>query len=904
MSHPTKKDRIEFWESQKQAARQANNYVMIIGVMAIVGPIPLDWLVHRELFPTLLSIRAIMVPFLLITLWIGARYATTYRGICLAGGVAFAGSGIAIAIFVNLTGAYKGLYDGALSVVLLFGLLFRFPVRTALGAYTIILVAYFVPLVYLESGFADPKLIASSFFLLMTAVLSVVFIAVRDRIAYQDFLRSKELEERRRQTVELQRHKEEMFQNVSHELRTPLAILLSPLDSMLEDPGVPKRVKDSLAIMQRHGLNMLNLVNDLLEMAKLDTVPEETQGEPISIENLLRQIVDSAAPMAEVKKIQLDLRMRGTLVPYCINSSKLEKVILNLVSNALKFTPSLGEVVVSAWERENGAEICVRDTGCGIPKQAQATIFERFRQLDGSRTREYGGTGIGLSLAAKLVDSFGGKIELFSEEGEGTVVRVLVPGHLRAAPEVPVDSPSQSGLHRRAAYASLYIDSAPVPLPERTVMGARGPSVLIVEDDPHLRQQLVGLLSDQYRVTWASDGQQALDIILETPPHVVLSDIMMPNMDGFDLCAAIRRRPALKDVAVILLSARGELDDRVHGRKLGVDCYLTKPIHRKELMAAVEGGLRARMQLIGPYLICKEIGTGGQGAVFLAKHWKTEERVALKVVNRLTNEKQALRRLQWEQRALSKLNHPNVPKITGLGEEGDSFYVAMEYLPGETVLQRLTRIRGAMSVSEVVAVGQALCAAMMAVHEAGLIHGDLKCSNIMIVEGDAPLQTRVRLIDFGAVRQAALESSDGFVGTLSYLAPELLDGGEPTVETDIYALGVCLFVMLTGTLPYDRATREETKRAIRTAKTPHVVPHARNVPSALDATVFRAMDHDAQRRWSSFSQFGRALERIVLRPIAERPPQLAVVGSSFAEKDDIDPSVTKSVETIQDIGPR
>lgn len=610
---------------------------------------------------------------------------------------------------------------------------------------------------------------------------------------------------------QLHQHKNEMFQNVSHELRTPLTLIMAPLEGLLDGDGLTEAQRPRLEGMRKNAFRLLGMINDLLDLAKLEATALEFHPMPVDLNVTCTRLINELEATAADRDITLRFEGASASVWAALDPQFVERVLVNLLSNALKFTPRGGTITLALEDSDEGVKLSVADTGPGIPKESQERIFERFQQLDGGTTRTHGGTGLGLALVRELTQLMGGTVDLESELGRGSRFALRFP------PTSRIEAPSEPGpqlategladLSRRAVFAS--VDAEPDEIESR---GDRGPVVVVVEDDPGIRRELVDLLAPEYRVHACRDGSEALDLVLRQQPHVVLSDVMMPNIDGLQLAAEIRKRPELRDTALVLLSAKGDVEDRVKGRSLGVDAYLTKPFHPKEVLATLEGLLRSRMRLLGSYMLSERIGSGGQGEVFRGEHIETGEQAAIKVVSSGydTSSKQ---QLDSERRALSQLRHPNIVKVLEEGEFEDRYYVVMEHLQGQTIADVVSQ-RGGLSTAQVADIGFALSDALATVHDAGLVHSDIKARNVMVIQGPAAVRERVRLIDFGAVYHATQQRSSKVMGTLSYFAPEVLDGGTVSEASDVYSLGVFAYYAMTGKMPFSGNDNRELTKSI------------------------------------------------------------------------------------------
>jgi signal transduction histidine kinase/DNA-binding response OmpR family regulator len=850
--------------------------LLAVGTAAFLYPAfgLLDWLVYPEMIGTSLTIRFVVSAVYAVIFFALLRVQRLPSVIALSSAAVVIG-GAGIALMVHLTEGVESPYYAGLSLVLVFGAVwFTWPLWVSAVNFGLILISYYGPVLLYEKPVDMVTFTSNSFFLLSTAAVGLIAIRLRNRLARAELQSRIELAQSADALRRTNQLKDEMFQNVSHELRTPLTLILSPLEQTLEEEGLGERMERRLLSMRRNGLRLLNLINDLLDLAKLGSEGISVEARRLNIPRMVRRLAEDVREMSSAKGLELELELPDDPVHYRLDPHHIERIVLNLLSNALKFTPVGGTVTVRVREDDAGLAIQVADTGIGIPEDAQQRIFERFQQVEGGVTRRFGGTGIGLALVAELSKLMEGRIDVESVVNEGTTFTVRFPRKLKVTPrsgdsEAPAAEPtsdieptSVAALGRRAVYASL---SAARETGEVRRLGEHGPVVLVAEDDPELNQEICELISEEYRVLSVADGERALEVAVEEEPHVVLSDVMMPKMDGLALTAALRERPSFRDTPIILLSARGELEDRIKGRQAGVDTYLTKPFHPRELRATIEGVLRSRMKLVGSFLLHNQLGSGGQATVYLAEQWTTGKPIALKIISqRGAFDSEARKRAAKEQETLSRIEHPNIVRVLEQGRDEDRFYVAMEYLSGATARELVTHHQ---QVDPAVActVGEAVSEALSAIHEAGLVHRDVKCANIMILHEGETLKERVRLIDFGAVfDEAPDESGPQIVGTLPYLTPDVLDGEPSKPADDVYALGVALFYMCTGRLPYRGANRTELTHAIRHDPIPRARDFNPDVPPDLDRIIARAMDRDVEARWPSAAELSEALAKLGL----------------------------------------
>ncbi|MGI9174677.1 MAG: ATP-binding protein [Rhodothermales bacterium] len=416
--------------------------------------------------------------------------------------------------------------------------------------------------------------------------------------------RQQELElDRVRRIEELDRLKSHFFANTSHEFRTPLTLILGPIQDALDGRFGPltSRLERQFALMYHNGRRLLQLINELLDLARLEAGELHLHVRQKDLVAFLRPLVRSFTARAERDEITLQFHAEPPSIPLYFDSEKLETVVINLIGNAFKFTPERGKIRVSVTTvQEAGcgfAEIVVKDTGQGIPTEELPYIFDRFRQVERSQVRSHEGSGIGLALAKELVDLHGGTIAVVSELGFGTRFTVRLPeGTEHFAPGDLVEDGDS------AAWISAYEDRKHRQLPmlaaetEEAETKAR-PVVLIVEDYPDMRFYLRDHLAAHYDVVEAADGADGLAQARQRHPDLVISDIMMPELDGIALCRALKADAKLNDIPVILLTARAGDASQLEGLDTGAEAYLTKPFSAEELLVRVEQLITTRQKL-------------------------------------------------------------------------------------------------------------------------------------------------------------------------------------------------------------------------------------------------------------------------------------------------------------------
>ena len=486
-------------------------------------------------------------------------------------------------------------------------------------------------------------------------------------------------EEEKRRTdmlAELDRAKTTFFSNVSHELRTPLTLILGPLEDGIRESEVPP---EWLILAHRNSLRLLKLVNTLLDFTRIESGRIEACFEPTDLSVYTEELASVFRSGVERAGLQLKMVCQSLSEPVYVDREMWEKILFNLLSNALKFT-EYGEIEVRLQDQPDRKKVIlqVRDTGIGIPPAELPRVFERFRRLRSAWSRSHEGTGIGLALVQELVRLHGGEVTVQSEIGRGTIFTISIPtgtAHLpkdrinqvdpnhwsapNASPfleeasrwiedhpsDPKISNPLPSKVETRS---SVGFKSGPLPVlrpnasPEASLADgnwrhaapieepATG-HILLADDNSDMRgyvQRL--LLSDGYKVIAVADGKQALESARETVPALVVSDIMMPNLDGFGLLRELRNHPATTSIPIILLSARAGEETRVEGIEAGADDYLIKPFSSRELLARVRTHLElARVRREAQQKLAAEhdrlltvLNSISDGLAVLDKNWR------------------------------------------------------------------------------------------------------------------------------------------------------------------------------------------------------------------------------------------------------------------------------------------
>jgi signal transduction histidine kinase len=427
---------------------------------------------------------------------------------------------------------------------------------------------------------------------------------------------SRELRALNERLKQLDRLKTQFFANVSHEFRTPLTLMLGPLEDALANAhGVlPQGAATDLAASHRNALRLLKLVNTMLDFSRIEAGRVQASYQPVDLAALTAELASNFRSACEKAGLRLivDCAPLGSDDSVYVDCDMWEKIVLNLMSNAFKFRLE-GEIEVRLDIVDSHARLAVRDTGVGIPSDELPRMFERFHRIEQTRGRTHEGTGIGLALVHELVKLHGGTVSVESVAGEGSTFTVAVPlgtahldpEHIGKVSELASTGVMPSafmeealgwlpdekfdGRRAPAIYSEMSVRDEPrIAEPASGAGGTGKPSILWADDNADMRGYVTRLLGARFDVRGVPDGEAALAAARARPPDLILSDVMMPKLDGFGLLRAVRADPALREIPVILLSARAGEESRVEGIEVGADDYLVKPFGARELIARVE----------------------------------------------------------------------------------------------------------------------------------------------------------------------------------------------------------------------------------------------------------------------------------------------------------------------------
>jgi putative nucleotidyltransferase with HDIG domain len=549
-------------------------------------------------------------------------------------------AGIAVMIFILggfLTSYYQGLNIIVMGMIVLIPLAFRYTIYLYVSVWMMYavpsIIRYFVGeksqgIAEMLKAMGGTEIQVWRFVVNNLTFLSSIIVVGAIGSSYMESIRRRELRSRlqleettdqlkesNEKLKSLDELKTQFFANVNHELRTPLTLMLAPLKSLLEGRTgkLSPALKDTLDTMQRNGYKLLKLINNLLDLNKLEEGRMRLKVRTVNLVDFVPPLLASVKPLADQKQLRLYFQHPPHPVELTIDTDQFEKVLFNLLSNALKFTNKGGKITIYIEDKDHTVTITVEDTGIGIPANMLEQIFVRFSQVDGSKSRAQEGTGIGLALAKEIVAVHKGSIKAESELGKGS--RFIVEMHKgedhfdeevldRRSEDLPI------GLRRRTTdveeprvqdivtdYRRLQlVDLEKVDLGGGRVDEAKVHDALIlcIDDNPEVLKLMKMLLADEFDLELLTSAEQGLAFLKAKNPDLVLCDVMMPGMDGHAFSRAVKNDEALKHIPIILVTARTGAEMLAEGIKAGADDYISKPFDSTELKARIRSQLRMR----------------------------------------------------------------------------------------------------------------------------------------------------------------------------------------------------------------------------------------------------------------------------------------------------------------------
>ncbi|WP_420149514.1 hybrid sensor histidine kinase/response regulator transcription factor [Spirosoma sp.] len=403
--------------------------------------------------------------------------------------------------------------------------------------------------------------------------------------------------------AELDALKTRFFANISHEFRTPLTLILSPLTELRKRFLTETNVtitEPTVVLMEQNSNRLLSLITQLLDLSKLEAGQLKIESEPGDIAGFFQLLANSFTSLAETRGISFVFTQNREVVWANFDHNKFETIVINLLSNALKFTPDGQQVrmtvTYSPPTERSHLTLTVTDTGIGIASVNQAKIFDRYYQVDGTSNRNYEGTGIGLALVNELVRVLNGRIEVVSTEYVGTTFTVTLPLTSTVNSVLPSLTPPSSVVPQLDPFLQETLLVKDV-----TLVSTSDKILLIIDDNVDIRTYLRGIFEQEYQILDAVDGQDGLEKATTALPDLIICDLMMPRLDGFEFCRALKTQEATSHIPVVMLTAKATVEDRIEGFELGADDYLTKPFNQSVINARVRNLIEQRQRLFAHF---------------------------------------------------------------------------------------------------------------------------------------------------------------------------------------------------------------------------------------------------------------------------------------------------------------
>jgi len=595
----------------------------ILAMIAIPFFSFLDYFLYRDHFKTFLILRIVStIPFLIVFLRINKSEFMKKHVLGLTAFLTLE-IGFTISLMIHMTGGYESpYYAGLVMVVFVLCLVLALPLKWTIVISILIYGSYIIPIL-IRGDIVDRSIFFNNNFFLIGMVMFAVFGArMKEYYQFNEFKSRYDIQKANEELKKLDELKSQFFANISHEVRTPLTSILAPIQTISQgDAGDLTNEQMSLIEqVYRNSLRLLDMINQMLDFSKIDAGQMKIILEELDLTEIVKDMVAIFKEVAERKGIKLRYIKKSEIPMVFIDRTKFERILTNLVRNAIKFTKD-GSVLIRLKSEKNWIILEVVDTGIGIPADHLPHIFERFRQVDASTTRKFEGTGLGLTIVKESVDLMKGKVSVDSELGKGTTFRVEFPMNLqdvltdatierRAGQDRRKDEEAFKGIDRRGKDRRLgdlarisvsdlgridkpiseeELDKAEIKMPPDANL------VVLVEDNTDLRMYMSKMLIKfGHKVITAADGLEGWDKVQKIIPDIIISDVMMPRMDGYELIKHVRAEQATMHIPVMLITAKPELDSKIKGLETGADDYLYKPINIRELDARIRNLITLR----------------------------------------------------------------------------------------------------------------------------------------------------------------------------------------------------------------------------------------------------------------------------------------------------------------------
>ena len=602
--------RRAFEAEEHELRLRQSKVACILGIVLIPAGIVLDRVTYFDQLNTLTAIRLVAAALIAViyALHFWDKTAVHVRYLTMAGLLIAVAS---IAVMIGITdGANSTYYNG------LFLILFAVGVLAPMQPFEAALLCVSTLGIYVIACSQVPSatdttnaLMNNLYFLILTCIISVTAVHFNYRRRFNEFRLKYKLASQHQELSALDRLKSQFFANVSHELRTPLTLILAPVERLkTEAAALGPSGQQLLDVIENNALRLLRLVNDILSLIRLEEGRAALSKKPVDMAHFLKHTAASMKHLAALKGVQLDLQEPTGDLLINADPDALEKIVSNVIANAIKFTPPDGRIDISAAREAQMVTVTVSDTGIGIPAEQLPHIFDRFYQVDGSATRRHQGLGLGLALVRELITRHGGDVTATSDTGHGTTFVLRFPHALQATqidmtnseekPDHLADDPLRT-FDRKASARAIMIPGNPEPVTEPSSEPSEQdgrtelPLVLVVDDEPDMRRYLVSMLRETYRIIEAPDGITALEKAKQLKPDLILLDVMLPGVSGLEVCRSLKDKADTRAIKIIVLTARADEEAKIIALKHGADDFLIKPFSGLEVRSRIVNLIRA-----------------------------------------------------------------------------------------------------------------------------------------------------------------------------------------------------------------------------------------------------------------------------------------------------------------------
>lgn len=581
----------------------------LLALLMIPGGATLDWFTYPDQFWSLTAIRlsceVFLIPIILLlyTTWGMKRVRTLSAGLVAAPALMIA------AMILVTDGATSSYYAGLMLMVMITCTLMLYTTWESVVYCCFIMLIYGIACAAnsLFQPISFDFFVGPAFFLLLASAVGVTVCYYDTHRRLEDFRLRHTLDEKNRELHELDRLKSDFLANVSHELGTPLTLIMSPVEDLIQVQfELPEFAGERLSLIRQNVIRLKVLIDDLLEIVRLESGRSRSLFAPLDLGELTQGLANSVRHHAENRGLAFNcIEMPDDGVAIVSgDQSQLERVILNLLTNAVKFTQPGGAVTVRMAVAESSVSVEVEDNGPGIPSKELPRVFERFHRVQSSQANATPGWGLGLAVAKELVEEHNGRLDVQSEFGKGATFTLTLPKLQHEESAAPQDGSSQSlnslveedgqkvddtQSNERLHRGLVRLDQPPIPTPRISNDRDR---LVIVDDEPAMLNYLVSLLEPHFDLYLAVDGEQALDVIAQIRPQVVVLDMMLPKLDGLEVAKRIRNMPDLGEMRILMLTARVDERSKLDALRHGADDFVNKPFSATELKTRIDNLLK------------------------------------------------------------------------------------------------------------------------------------------------------------------------------------------------------------------------------------------------------------------------------------------------------------------------